>query len=291
MDNMIQGIIAAILSPFFFGLGNIYDKYVVEHRIKDPRVYAIFIGVAILAINLATGLFLDWTGFVWQDAIFPMLSGITSGISTWVFYNTIKKEDISNIVGIMYTYPIITAILSFALLGEKISAIGYIGMIVTVAGIVLLTTKVKHLRSKILVNILIVALCSGLIGLFAKLGTNNAPPLNCLVVNGIFVAIVLMGGIFVKSLREKIPDENGPLYIAFIGEVMYFLGNGSMFIAMSFLPATIVSSVAAIQPFLVLFLEAIVNRFRKISSDLGIKEKIIPIVMIVLGVVLIYITV
>lgn len=287
---MIQGIIAAILSPFFFGMGNLYDKYVVEHKIKDARVYAIFVGVAIMTIYLITALFLDWSIITWSDVLFPALSGILSGFGTWIFYITVKKEDISNVIGILYVYPIITAILSFIFLSERISIIGYAGMIITIIGTVLLTTKIKHLRSKVIINILILALCSGIGGLLVKFGTNNAPPLNCLVINGIFVALMLVGGIFVKNIRENIPGEKGPLFIAFIGEVFYFLANGSMFIAMSFLPATIVASIAAVQPLIVVFFESILNRFAKISADLRLKEKLMSISLIVLGVILIYIT-
>jgi cytochrome c biogenesis protein CcdA len=58
---------------------------------------------------------------------------------------------------------------------------------------------------------------------------------------------------------------------------------------MANLPATIVSSIGAIQPLTVLFFERLFNkRFGGISRDTVLIKKLVPIILIVIGVILIY---
>ena len=287
---MSFGIIAAVLSALFFAIGNVFDKFVVEHRVKNPKVYAVLIGFVIFLINITASFFVGWSEVNWLLCIVPAISGILSGITMWFFYRTIAKEDISNVVGIMYLFPIMVAVLSFVFIHENISFLGYLGMLITITGTVMLTTKIRNLNRTVLSSMLIIAALTGITDFLIKVGTTRLPAMNALIINGMFVSFVMIGGMFIRNIRTEVIKEKRKIMFAFLGEPIYFVANMMLFLAMANLQATIVSSIAAIQPLLVILLEYTINRFFRISSDIRLKDRVVSISLIVFGVVLIYAT-
>jgi len=74
---------------------------------------------------------------------------------------------------------------------------------------------------------------------------------------------------------------------AVASEVLTFMAVGTMYAAMSVLPATIVSSFGSVQPLVVLFGERAVQGFyRRMSADHAMMPKLGAIILIVIGVVL-----
>jgi transporter family protein len=66
-------------------------------------------------------------------------SGIMAGlIAMWTYYYLLKSGMTSKIVPIAAAYPFITAILSIAILGEQVTFQRIIGIVLTIAGIILI---------------------------------------------------------------------------------------------------------------------------------------------------------
>jgi len=66
-------------------------------------------------------------------------SGIMAGlIAMWTYFYVLKSGMMSQIVPITASYPLITALLAFLVLGESFSAQRAVGIIMTVIGIVLI---------------------------------------------------------------------------------------------------------------------------------------------------------
>jgi uncharacterized membrane protein len=185
----------------FYALINVYDKYVVEHRAKKPLSYAVIDGFMILLFASVIALFLDWSAVPMNAVIFPVIMGILSGISTWFYYFIIIKQDISHVVGIIYTFPIVVSIFSFLFLGEVIPFIGYLGMLISVTGIIILSTRLKKVRLSMLFYLVFLVLMIAAIEILAKVATSNMP-----VMNGVIIMLGLTGfimgcGCFVRKLR------------------------------------------------------------------------------------------
>lgn len=284
------GLLYALLSPILYGIVNVYDKFVVEHRVKNHRSYAVFSGAAILLFSIITALFLDWGNIRPEYLIFPVITGTISGINSWLYYKIISKEDISHVVGMIYIYPLIVSALSFLFIGEKLSIIGYFGALITITGAVLLSSKIKNIKKGIFFFLGILIINVGISEFLIKIVTGNIPAVNGMVISNICVAIVLLSGLLVKEIRTGAFNEKKSAYLALIGEPFYFFGSMMLFLAMSDLPATIVSSISAIQPLVVLIFESIINKHFRISSSEHLKDKIIAISLIILGVVLLYVT-
>ena len=109
-------LIFAIISPFIWGFMNVLDKFVVSHRVKSPLSFTIVAGIVNLAIGIILALFLNWTNIAVNDLFFPAIAGLIFGSQFFLYYYLLGKEDVSNLIGFVYVYPIIVAILSFLFL-------------------------------------------------------------------------------------------------------------------------------------------------------------------------------
>ena len=96
-------------------------------------------------------------------------------------------------------------------------------------------------------------------------------------------------GLFNKNIRLGFPRELKNIKWALLTESLTFLGILTTYFAMAGLPATIVSSLAAIQPFAVLVLEYLAIKIGiNINLENNFSKKIIPILLIVIGAILLY---
>ena len=284
-------LIFAILSPIFLAVMNIVDKYLVSHRIKNVMGFSVVSAITSSLIGLVFGLFLNWEGLVFSDFIIPIIVGLLMGSNYFLYYLIIKKEDASNMTGLIYFYPVLVAIFSFLFLHEVLSLISYLGVILIIIGVLLLSVRMKHLKMTIslwiiFLSILIVAIDEFLI----KIYTNNLPELNGIAINIICICIpAILAILFNKKLRISFISEVKNTKWAFLSETFTFLGIFALYFSMQEISVTIVSSIAAIQPLILLGFENIAQRvFGKMTKDKLILPKLIAIILIVLGVVTLY---
>jgi len=190
----------------------------------------------------------------------------------------------------IYTYPILVALFSFLFLNEAIPLIGYIGMIITVTGVVMLSTRLKKLSMNIIIALCVLVFVIAVSEVLIKVATTRIDPIKGVVISSAAIGLVMIAGLFVKKIRTDVKGEVRNLPIAAMGSVLFYAGAGTLFMAMMSMPATIVASIAAIQPLIVLIFERIVDqKLGKISKDMLLLPKLGAIVLIVIGVVMIYI--
>jgi drug/metabolite transporter (DMT)-like permease len=290
MSSLIWPVFFAVLSPCLFAMMNLLDKFVVANKVKHIFSFAFYAGCVNLFLGVALGLFLDWQGYAFGDYLAPLVAGILSGSQFVIYYLLIQEEDVSNVVGFIYFYPLIVALLSFLFLHEVLSLVSYIGMAMILLGVFLLSVRVSRIRLKatawmIATLILVIALYEFLV----KVSVTRLPILNgtaiCIMATGLTAMLVILS----RKARQGIAYEFRNLKWAVINECMTFLAISTTFLAMAGLPATIVSSIAAIQPMAVLLFEqALHGMGLRLSRDPGIRHKILPIGMIVIGVILLY---
>ncbi len=288
--NLIIPLSMAVLSPVIWGLMNVLDKTIVTHKIKKPLTYASIAGLVNLVLGIILASFLDWSKVSASSLVYPIIAGILLGGQFYLYYLILAKEDVSHMVGILYIYPVIVAILSFFFLNETLSSFGYIGMFLILAGVLMISDRVRRLKLKaslwmIMTTILVVALDD----IFIKVSTNHLPELNGIAISCIFIGLTILPVLFAKGVRKYFRGEFKNFKWAFLSESLTFLGIFTLYFAMSGLSATFVSSVAATQPLAVLFFEKIFHKSgARICRDVEFLPKLIPIILIVLGIILLY---
>jgi len=276
--SILSPLIFAIISPFIWGFMNVLDKFVISHKVKNSLSFTVVAGIANIAIGILLALFLDWRGISFVDLLSPAIAGSIFGLHFFIYYYALGKEDASNLIGFMYVYPIIVAILSFLFLNEKLSVISYIGICLILLGAVFLSVKAKKIRLKVslwmIVSLIIIV---ALYEFFIKVATNNLPVLNGIAISAVCVGFVIILGLFNKNIRLGFPRELKNIKWALLTESLTFLGILTTYFAMAGLPATIVSSLAAIQPFAVLVLEYLAIKIGiNINLENNFSKKIIP---------------
>lgn len=284
-------LICAIISPFIWGFMNILDKFVISHKVKNPLSFSVVAGIVNLGIGSIIALCLDWSGVTKTDIFFPALVGVLLGSQFFLYYHLLGKEDVSNVIGLIYFYPIIVAILSFLYLNESFPLISYLGLGIIMVGVFTLSINIKKIKLKatlwMIITLIVVV---GLYEFFIKVSTTNLPELNGIAISHIFVGLTILPGLFVKKIRKGFTKELKNTKWSILNESFTFLGVLTLYYAMSGLPATIVSSIAATQPLAVLMMESFANKIGiRLSNEGNFRKKLVPILLIVLGIVLLYI--
>jgi drug/metabolite transporter (DMT)-like permease len=286
----LTALFFAVISPALWAIMNVLDKFVVSHKIKNPLSFGFIAGTINLLIGTVIALFVSWREVTPKDIAFSAISGILLGINFYFWYILIKEEDASNLVGLIYFYPVIIAILSYFFLNEQLHLLSYFGMCLTLFGAVMLSinaTKIKIKAGAWMIASLI--LITAFYEFFIKVATINLPAVNGVAVSSVFLGIACIPMLISSKTRKGLKETAKYAGWAVLNESFTFLGVFTTYFAMAKLPATIVSSIAATQPLAVLIIEKIFSRGGiKVERAPELLPKLIPIASIVLGIMLLY---
>lgn len=283
-------IIAALISPWIWASLNITEKYAMRKYIKAPLSFAILAGIVLGVISFIIALFLDWSTTSVAQLSFPIIAGSIFGFQFYLYYYLISQEDASSVIGFIYFYPLLVAVLSFIFLGERLHLISYGGMFLIIIGVLLLAKKAKITQTKkgtlcIISLIVIVAIYEFLV----KISTINMPVLHAITASNMALGSTIALGLLVPSLRRGAMQELRNFRWIIINELITLAAISSVFIGMVNLPASIVSSIGATQSLAVVGLEVLLHRMGiPLSDGLHVQRKLLTILCIVGGVILLY---
>jgi drug/metabolite transporter (DMT)-like permease len=159
---------------------------------------------------------------------------------------------------------------------------------IIIAGVLWLSVKSTRMRIGIILSIATLTLLIGLTEFFVKVATDGLTAWQGVAINQATMAIVLLCGLAHPAVRNGLKGELPNTRWALLSEIFTFASIATLFLAMEGLPATIVSSIAAIQPLFVLLFERIVDaRIGTISKEHLLVPKLGAITLIVIGAILI----
>ncbi|MCB4791127.1 MAG: EamA family transporter [Elusimicrobia bacterium] len=133
-------ILLVLLTIVFWGIAPILDKAALKNA--SPMIGLIVRGLSIglfMLAALVTGKNIkNMFAIPSQSMIYFIISGLLAGVlGTFTFYKALQMDYTSRIVPIVATYPLITALLSVIFLGEALSLPRIVGIILIIAGIIL----------------------------------------------------------------------------------------------------------------------------------------------------------
>ncbi len=134
----MEWIIYSLLSTLFFGLWGILSKLALRHIdfaslfVYDCLVYLIggFICLSLNDFKLET----DYKGI-----IYSILYGAVGMVATLLFIVAVSKGKVSLVTAITALYPLTTILLAIVFLDENITLKQFFGVILSIAGVVLIT--------------------------------------------------------------------------------------------------------------------------------------------------------
>lgn len=133
-------IIYAFLSAIFASLTSIFAKIGIDNVESNlgTSIRTMVVLLISLGIVLAKGKQKDIKNIEKKDWLFITLSGISTGISWLCYYYALQKGVVSVVVSIDKLSVVVTILLSYFILKEKLSLKSIIGLILMVVGILLM---------------------------------------------------------------------------------------------------------------------------------------------------------
>lgn len=111
----------ALLSPAIFSVVNFVDKFVVESKVKDYRGIPVYSAIVGFAGGTILWLLFGRPVLPFFDALIVLLTGALTVWGYAFYFRALASSQTSYIIGLFQMIPVITLLLSFIFLQEKIS--------------------------------------------------------------------------------------------------------------------------------------------------------------------------
>ena len=203
----------ALLSAAIFGIVNIIDSHLITRRFGSLRAFLLPVGIIHLVYGCVFFLLFPLPDGIgsWQMSVAIISSLLRTGSIIIMLY-ILKSEEVSRVVPVVYTYPVLVAIMAVPILGERLYHLDWVAIILVVAGAILISYK-KSSRGSISLSMrpLIILFSSSLLLALADitakyaLGYVSSP-------NMFWLGAFCMSGVFIiVSLRPFILRQLGDM--------------------------------------------------------------------------------
>ncbi|OBR92122.1 4-amino-4-deoxy-L-arabinose-phosphoundecaprenol flippase subunit ArnE [Clostridium ragsdalei P11] len=159
-----------------------------------------------------------------QSLLFLILSGLATGASWLCYFKALQLGDVNKVTPIDKSSTVLTMILAFILLGEKITWIKFIGMCAIGIGTYMMITK-KEVKNKEIVDsrwlfyAALSAVFASLTSILGKVGISGVESNLGTAIRTIVVLIMAWAVVFVSKKQNEIKniDKRSCLFICLSG--------------------------------------------------------------------------
>jgi len=273
--------ILAILTAFFWAIGSIFAKKGLQS--SDVWTGSLFrIITSIILFGILAIFFVPIESFSLEAVLYHGIAGIFGGfLGLIASFFAIKKVGVAISSTVMSSQSLFSSFAAVLLLGEIVTIPIFVGTILIILGVAILSfkeqEKVKWLRKNMLLPIL-ASFLYAIVAIPTKLGIQltNSPIFGATIETTTALACFLL--FFVISKKTLSSDRKGRIYF-FLAGLCGSLGLLSLFYALNFGDVIVVIPLMGISPFFALFLTYIfLKRIEKITTKL-----IIATIFIVIG--------
>src|SRR3989344_3098956 len=261
---MENWILLGVLSPLFYALVNVLDKFVLGKRIKNVYAFGAMMGFFYFLIAGAVIYAVGVPSLSLFQLLFISFLGLLSGTIHLLFFRIMRHNEISRVVGIMYAYPIFVALISVLVLGESIPLTKYIGVGLAAVGALLLATQKHHLKwhlCSIFWDVAFIAVLLAVIDVSDKYILQFVRPLEFYPVYLSVSALMLVAPLVRRRVRVEVVRHLSSAPLVGLIAVVGFGGTMTFLMAASEGPIAIVSSLATLQPLFVLVMALLLSVF------------------------------
>ncbi|MFH1787041.1 MAG: DMT family transporter [archaeon] len=255
----------AIAAGAVWAVGNVIDKNIIDRHIRNP--------LSVIMLGAPLNLIFGAAVWAFQGGSLPrnilyggLIIGALNFFAVMLYFKGLKVEEASRVVPMIYVAPIFVLILAALLLGERAGAQGYAGVIMVIAGAVLISfRKVSGIlkRSDAALMMVLAGFIWAIIDVWTKWATGLADYV--LIISAVYLGAGLAGlSLWAKkSYRDDFRgDVSGPkpvllvfssFSIAFVGWLMYIRAlTGGL--------VSLVVGLVSVQPLFVLFYTTVLGK-------------------------------
>lgn len=286
----VSWIVYALLYPALLAIINVLDKFLLAKRIRDYRSLLLVIGFVALPGGVLITLFAPWEKVTSMQIGLGMLSGVLITISYVVYFHVLSFEEVSRVISIWYTTPVIVALFAAIILKEYLPWWKYVAIVVAAGGAVLIGmerfSRVPVMRRGFWA---IISMCvlSGIISIIGKYLLFDLSIWNVIGLEMLGVSLLVLF-IFSKRSRTHIRQTLKSLHLIVISEYVTYTAWLLWAAAVALTNVSLVGAMGSMQPLYVFILMLILSTFKpSILKEVFTRKtfaiKAIAIFMIVIG--------
>ena len=299
--HIVLWIVTSLATAITISIANILDSHVLSKKLPGLSPYLLTMaGFQAVTALIALAIFPFPAASRFADILAGIGGGLANAVALVILLNALQKGEVSRVIPVTSSFPIFVALLSMPLLGEMLSFTGWLTVLLTVAGAVLISLqldgggKKTKLHSSFLL-LLFVALLFSVSNIAYKYAMTTISTWNTFTINGLCVATVaLIYAARKKNILElkNLEQRNQKIGLIIGNQMIAALGIILSFIAIRSGPVALVSTIMNIRPAFILIFSLIISRFYPgfITEHIARKTiiiKIIGIAMITGGVAII----
>ena len=220
-------VISAFLSAFFAGITAILAKIGIQnvnsHLATALRTCVVAVFAWLVAWGAGSvGTVGDLSERTW---VFLVLSGLSTGLSWICYFRALQIGDVNKVAPIDKSSTVLTMLLSFLLLGDPVTAIGIGGMILILAGTLLMiepkpgAVPAQQNNRKALVWAVFSAIFASLTAILGKIGIEGVESNLGTAIRTLVVLVMAWGIVLVQGTQREIPNisKKSWLFLALSG--------------------------------------------------------------------------
>jgi len=292
-------ITAALVVAAIMAVVNVVDSHLISRRMPSFWTFLIpagathlIYGLIFLAIHpLVCGV----DPFTWFIAV---LSAVARTAAALLMLYTMKTEEVSRIVPVVYAHPVFVAVLAVPLLDETLTYVQWVAILMTVVGAVLISLRGQGWGARLRRSfgmLLASSLLFGVANVATKYASESVPFWNMYSIT----ALCLGGTFCLLSMRPAVISElrrmrgrNATLVVIGANETIALAGIILSFWAIEKGPVSLVSTIMGIRPFFVFLYAVLLGRFLPAMLDERFSRgivalKVVSIALVVGGVAII----
>lgn len=135
----MEWMIFAGASAFTFALVSVLDKILISDHVNSGKVFVSIVGATQILLGLSAVPLAINSDYSFITVSVALLSGVFSGTYLVSMFLVMESQDVSKVVPVVSTYPIFVALLALMFLGESVTTLSLICVLITVSGAVLVS--------------------------------------------------------------------------------------------------------------------------------------------------------
>lgn len=206
-------ILYAFGSAFFAGITAILAKCGIRRSDSDAATALRTVIVLLFSwlMVLINGSFGAITGLGGKTWIFLILSGLATGASWLCYFKALKSGDVNKVVPIDKSSTVLTVLLSFIFLGEKITALKGIAVVLLALGTFLMIEKKQENRQEgngksWLFYALLSAIFAALTSILGKIGITGTPSELGTAIRTCVVLVMAWAMLFITGKKHTVRE-------------------------------------------------------------------------------------
>ncbi len=259
----------ALIGTALFGVVSVLDKRILMNHV--PSLSSFYFVLALLQVPMAIGTALvqPWdSGASTEAMIAAIVTGIFWGVGLLLLFYGLRMLEVSRVVPIFHTFPVITAVLAVLFLDEELLLVHWLAILAVVIGAGSIVLGQGQRRGpdrnySVYALVLLGSLFMGAATVTNKLALEELPLWNVFALRQAMVgAVVVLPSLrpgIVSQVRKQLADRQGMALLIFTEGALVFVVHYLILVALDRGSASVVATLIATRPFFVLVYSALLS--------------------------------